>query len=92
MLKSALPAFAALAIATAVAAQAPPAGQTFGLAASLIRSYQNVQRNVLEAAQKNNPSLAERAGIEACIECGICSYVCPSKLPLLEGIRKLRSG
>src|SRR5215831_4209659 len=52
MLKSALPAFAALAIATAVAAQAPPAGQTFGLAASLIRSYQNVQRNVLEAAEK----------------------------------------
>lgn len=45
---------------------------------------------ILEAAQKNNPSLAERAGIEACIECGICSYVCPSKLPLLEGIRRLR--
>jgi len=52
MLKSALPAFAALAIATTAAPQAPPAGKTFGLAASLIRSYQNVQRNVLEAAEK----------------------------------------
>src|SRR5215467_14942513 len=52
MLKSALPAFAALAIATTAAPQAPPTGQTFGLAASLIRSYQNVQRNLLEAAEK----------------------------------------
>ena len=26
----------------------------------------------------------------ACIECGICSYVCPSRLPLLPGIRELR--
>ena len=25
-----------------------------------------------------------------CIECGVCSYVCPSQLPLLEGIRKMK--
>ena len=31
------------------------------------------------------------AGLEACIDCGICSFVCPSKLPLLIGIRKLRA-
>lgn len=49
MVKFALPAVAALAVA---APQTPPAGQTFTLAASLIRSYQNVQRNVLEAAEK----------------------------------------
>jgi Na+-translocating ferredoxin:NAD+ oxidoreductase subunit C len=36
--------------------------------------------------------LAEKYGIEACIECGICSYVCPSNLPLLEGIRRLKQG
>jgi Na(+)-translocating NADH:ubiquinone oxidoreductase A subunit len=30
----------------------------------------------------------EKAGIWECIECGICSYVCPSKIPLLEEIRK----
>jgi len=52
MLKSALPAFAALAIAATAAPQSPPAAQTFTLASSLIRSYQNVQRNVLEAAEK----------------------------------------
>lgn len=52
MFKFALPAFAVLTIPGAVAAQAPPAGQTFTLAATLIRSYQNVQRNVLEAAEK----------------------------------------
>jgi electron transport complex protein RnfC len=27
---------------------------------------------------------------ETCIECNICSYVCPSRLPLLEQIRKLK--
>ncbi|MCG3179710.1 MAG: Electron transport complex subunit RnfC [Phycisphaerae bacterium] len=27
---------------------------------------------------------------ETCIECNICSYVCPSRLPLLEHIRKLK--
>ena len=52
MLKFALPAFAAVMIPALAAAQAPAAAQTFTLAASLIRSYQNVQRNVLEAAQK----------------------------------------
>jgi len=31
---------------------------------------------------------ALKFGIEACIECGLCSFACPSKLPLLEDIRK----
>ena len=35
-------------------------------------------------------SLARRYGLDACIECGICTYVCPSHLPLLHGIRTLR--
>jgi Na+-translocating ferredoxin:NAD+ oxidoreductase subunit C len=46
---------------------------------------------LLEAAQDNDPDLAERYGLHACIECGICSYVCPSRLPLLPAIRQLRS-
>ena len=46
---------------------------------------------VLEAAQRDDPDLAEDAGIEACIECGICSYVCSSQLPLLQSIRAMRS-
>lgn len=52
MSKFVLPALAALAIPALAAAQTPVTGQTFTLAASLIRSYQNVQRNVLEAAEK----------------------------------------
>jgi Na+-translocating ferredoxin:NAD+ oxidoreductase subunit C len=46
---------------------------------------------LLEAAQRNDAPLAERFGLGACIECGICSFVCPSRLPLLQSIRRLRS-
>jgi len=45
---------------------------------------------LLEAAQLEDLELAERAGLRSCIECGICQYVCPSRLPLLKGIRELR--
>jgi electron transport complex protein RnfC len=45
---------------------------------------------VLQAAQSEDLLLAEQYGIEGCIECGICSYVCPSQLPLLSGVRHLR--
>jgi len=43
---------------------------------------------LLEAAQRNDPALAERAGRRACIECGICAFACPSNLPLLDAIRR----
>jgi Na+-translocating ferredoxin:NAD+ oxidoreductase subunit C len=46
---------------------------------------------LLEAAQRNDMAMADRYGLDACIECGICSYICPSKLPLLPSIRKLKS-
>ncbi|MEA2709553.1 MAG: H+/Na+-translocating ferredoxin:NAD+ oxidoreductase subunit [Phycisphaerales bacterium] len=45
---------------------------------------------LLEAAQDDDPEMAQRYGLHACIECGICSYVCPSRLPLLPAIRELR--
>lgn len=45
---------------------------------------------LLDAAQRNDHALAIEYGLDSCIECGICSYVCPSELPLLKGIRKLR--
>ena len=38
--------------ASAQSAPTPPPPQTFTLAASMIRSYQNLQRNLLEAAEK----------------------------------------
>ena len=45
---------------------------------------------ILDAAQRRDMKMAERAGIGACIECGICAHVCPSRLPLLKAIRELR--
>jgi electron transport complex protein RnfC len=45
---------------------------------------------LLDAAQQNDPQLAEQYGLHACIDCGICSYVCPSRLPLLKSIREMR--
>jgi electron transport complex protein RnfC len=46
---------------------------------------------LLDAAQHEDVYGAKEIGLDACIECGICSYVCPSNLPLLKGIRSLRS-
>jgi electron transport complex protein RnfC len=46
---------------------------------------------LLDAAQQNDPQLAEHYGVRSCIDCGICSYVCPSRLPLLGAIRELRN-
>lgn len=46
---------------------------------------------LLDAAQQNDPQLAEQYGLRSCIDCGICSYVCPSRLPLLGSIRQMRS-
>ena len=43
-----------------------------------------------DVAQLHDAVLADRYGIDSCIECGICSYVCPSKLPLLASIREMR--
>ena len=44
---------------------------------------------VLEAAQRDDPNLAQRYGVDACIGCGLCEYVCPSKLPLLTALKMM---
>ena len=44
--------FAACAIPGTAAAQSMPEGKTFALAAELLRGYQNIQRNLTEAAEK----------------------------------------
>ena len=46
---------------------------------------------LLEASQREDEPLARKFGLHACIECGICSYVCPSRLPLLGSIRKSKT-
>lgn len=45
---------------------------------------------LLEAAQRGDLELARQYGLDSCIECGVCSYVCPSHLPLLQAIRILK--
>lgn len=45
---------------------------------------------LLDAAQQNDPQIAEQYGLRSCVDCGICSYVCPSRLPLLGSIREMR--
>lgn len=45
---------------------------------------------ILEAAQAGDRVAGEAQGLDACIECGVCTYVCPSHLPLLAGIRTLK--
>jgi uncharacterized damage-inducible protein DinB len=56
MLRYVTPVAALLALASPAAAQdkpqTPPASQTFTLSGNLIRGYNNVQRNLLEAAEK----------------------------------------
>ena len=42
----------ALAVGTAAAQTAPPTGQKFTLSGNMIRGYQNLQRNLTEAADK----------------------------------------
>jgi len=39
------------------------------------------------AARYNNPSIASRYHIDACFECGSCTYVCPAKIKLVQLIR-----
>jgi electron transport complex protein RnfC len=39
------------------------------------------------AARYNNPSIASQYHINACFECGCCTYVCPAKINLVQLIR-----
>ncbi len=39
------------------------------------------------AAEAKNWKLAEEYGVNDCIECGSCSYVCPSKRPIVQFVK-----
>jgi electron transport complex protein RnfC len=47
---------------------------------------------LLEAAQESDPDLARWHALGSCIGCGVCSAVCPSRLPLWPAIRGLKEG
>ncbi len=44
------------------------------------------------AADHGEFGIAAISGAEACIECGNCGYVCPSKRPMLKKIRAAKEG
>jgi electron transport complex protein RnfC len=46
---------------------------------------------VLEAAQSGDMAGAEDAGLRRCIDCGLCDYVCPSRLPLTTAVAQMRT-
>lgn len=39
------------------------------------------------ASEKGNLEVAEEYGASDCMECGVCAYLCPSKIPLVQNIR-----
>ena len=40
----------------------------------------------------DNPKEADKLHIDKCINCGLCSYVCPSKIKITEIIKKIKGG
>jgi electron transport complex protein RnfC len=43
------------------------------------------------AGKTHKKKMGKRFGVDFCIECGICQYVCPSGIPILENIRKIKN-
>ena len=33
----------------------------------------------------------ERLSVMDCIECGMCTYICPSKIEVTEGVRRAKT-
>lgn len=46
--------------------------------------------NLSKALQKGDWMLAHQEGLDLCIECGICSFICPSRIPLVSMFRKAK--
>lgn len=48
-------------------------------------------RALLGAAERRRFDLAAPLFPGACVDCGLCNYVCPSALPLMQGVQECRS-
>lgn len=44
-------------------------------------------REIERAVLSKDAERARTLGVEACMECGVCSYVCPAKRPLVQAMR-----
>ncbi len=40
--------------------------------------------------EKKKPRLCEKLGVQNCVLCGLCEYVCPGNVPLLDYIRQAK--
>jgi len=38
--------------------------------------------------QRGDAAAAQAEGLSACTECGCCAFVCPSRIPLVDSLRK----
>ena len=43
--------------------------------------------SIAHAAKFREFDLARNLGLEACVECGCCGYICPSRIPLVQYMR-----
>ena len=43
---------------------------------------------IVNAAKRQDIDRLATLDVMACVECGICSYVCPSRINVLEGVKK----
>ena len=45
----------------------------------------------INAAEKiKDVETLKKLDVMSCIECGLCSYICPSKIDVTEGIRRAK--
>jgi electron transport complex protein RnfC len=47
----------------------------------------NPSRLGMLAARREYAQMAQRYHLDDCFECGCCSYVCPSNIPLVQQFR-----
>ena len=47
-------------------------------------------RALLHAAERRQLERAAAMHVRACIGCGVCSYVCPARLPIAASIRAIQ--
>ena len=46
--------------------------------------------SIFQHYEKGDVAGCERLRAYDCVECGACTYVCPAKIPLVQGIRSAK--
>ncbi len=46
---------------------------------------------IAQYARKDRFDWTEKYGVLDCMECGVCAYVCPAKIPLVQLIKYAKS-